>query len=55
MHKPTLIKTLRFAKSFAPEDPQLTRALIQHIVKRSVAQDPTLDVAKLLAGAGITE
>lgn len=53
MHKPTLIKTLKFAKDFAPEDPEISKALIEHILARAQVEDPTLDRQKLLAGAGI--
>ena len=53
MHKPTLLKVLRILKDIAPGDPQTTRALVEHVVTRCVAQDPALDASKLLAGAGI--
>lgn len=53
MHKPTIIKMLKFAKGFAPEDPDMSKALIRHMLDRAQAEDPTLDRAKLLAGAGI--
>lgn len=53
MHKPTLIKMLKFAKGFAPEDPQISEAMIRHMLARAKAEDPSLDPAKLLAGANI--
>lgn len=54
MHKPTLLKVLRMLKDLAPENPQISRDAIEHVVSRSVAQDTSLEPAKLLAGAGIT-
>ena len=54
MHKPTLLKVLKFAKDFAPEDPQVGRELIEHILARATAEDSSLNRDKLLAGAGIT-
>lgn len=53
MHKPTLLKMLRFAKDFAPEDPEISRSLIEHMLSRAQAEDPSLDRGKLLAGANI--
>lgn len=54
MHKPTVIKMLKFANSFAPEDPQIGKEMIKHILARATAEDSSLDPQKLLAGAGIT-
>lgn len=55
MHKPTLLKVLKMLKELAPENPEISKIAVQHVVKRSVQQDPSLSPAKLLAGAGIAD
>jgi hypothetical protein len=49
MHKPTLIKVLRILR----DHEQTSGDVINHVVAKLAALDPTLDPQKLLAGAGI--
>jgi len=53
MHKPTLLRVLKMLKDFAPENPEISRQAIEHVVSGSVAHDASLAREKLLSGAGI--
>lgn len=55
MHKPTLVRVLKMLKELSPENPEISKIAIQHVVDCAVQQDPSLSPAKLLAGAGIAD